>query len=74
MVEEHNPDLKGVLPRNYNAIPNDTIASLLRHINSYTKDLEGDAFGLVYEYFLAKFALPRVRVRASSSRPSRSSG
>ncbi len=37
--------------------PNDTIASLLRHISSYTKDLEGDAFGLIYEYFLAKFAL-----------------
>jgi type I restriction enzyme M protein len=57
MVEDHNPDLKGILPRTYTAIPNDTIASLLRHINSYTKDLEGDAFGLVYEYFLAKFAL-----------------
>ena len=56
-VEEHNPDLKGTLPRSYTAIPNDTIASLLRHISSYTKDLEGDAFGLIYEYFLAKFAL-----------------
>ncbi|MGI8632026.1 MAG: type I restriction-modification system subunit M [Solirubrobacterales bacterium] len=57
LVEEHNPDLAGVLPRTYTAIANDTIASLLRHINSYTKDLEGDAFGLIYEYFLAKFAL-----------------
>lgn len=57
VVEEHNPDLKGILPRSYTAIPNDTIASLLRHISSYTKDLEGDAFGLIYEYFLAKFAL-----------------
>lgn len=57
LVEEHNSDLKGVLPRNYTAIPDGTIASLLRHINSYTKDLEGDAFGLIYEYFLAKFAL-----------------
>jgi type I restriction enzyme M protein len=57
MVEESNPDLKGILPRSYTAIPNDTIASLLRHISGYTKDLEGDAFGLIYEYFLAKFAL-----------------
>jgi type I restriction enzyme M protein len=57
MIEENNSDLKGVLPRSYTAIPNDTIASLLRHISSYTKDLEGDAFGLIYEYFLAKFAL-----------------
>jgi len=57
LIEEHNPDLSGVLPRTYTAIGNDTIASLLRHINSYTKDLEGDAFGLIYEYFLGKFAL-----------------
>jgi type I restriction enzyme M protein len=56
-VEEHNPDLAGVLPRTYTAIDNSTIASLLRHINSYTKNLEGDAFGLIYEYFLGKFAM-----------------
>jgi type I restriction enzyme M protein len=56
-VEEHNPDLSGVLPKNYTALDSATIASLLRHINSYTKDLDGDAFGLVYEYFLANFAL-----------------
>jgi len=57
LIEEHNDELKGILPRSYTAIPNDTIASLLRHISSYTKDLEGDAFGLIYEYFLANFAL-----------------
>jgi len=57
LVEQHNAELKGILPRTYTAIPNETIASLLRHISSYTKDLEGDAFGLIYEYFLAKFAL-----------------
>jgi type I restriction enzyme M protein len=56
-IEEHNPDLSGVLPKTYTALESGTIASLLRHINSYTKDLEGDAFGLVYEYFLANFAL-----------------
>jgi type I restriction enzyme M protein len=56
-IEEHNPDLAGVLPKTYTAIERSTIASLLRTINSYTKDLEGDAFGLVYEYFLANFAL-----------------
>jgi type I restriction enzyme M protein len=57
LVEEHNAELKGILPRRYGEIPTDTIASLLRYISSYTKDLEGDAFGLIYEYFLAKFAL-----------------
>src|SRR4051794_9802651 len=56
-VEEQNPDLAGVLPKAYTSIDNGTIVSLLRHINSYTKDLEGDAFGLIYEYFLANFAL-----------------
>jgi type I restriction enzyme M protein len=56
-VEDHNPELAGVLPKTYTSIENTTIASLLRHINGYTKDLEGDAFGLIYEYFLAKFAL-----------------
>jgi type I restriction enzyme M protein len=42
LVEEHNPELAGVLPRNYTALDNSTIASLLRHISSYTRDLEGD--------------------------------
>jgi type I restriction enzyme M protein len=56
-VEDHNPELAGVLPKAYTSINNGTLASLLRHINSYTKDLEGDAFGLIYEYFLAKFAV-----------------
>lgn len=57
LVEEHNPQLGNVLPRSYGAIPNATIASLLRHINSYTKGIEGDAFGLIYEYFLGQFAM-----------------
>ncbi len=56
-VEQHNTHLAGVLPRAYTSIDNGTLASLLRHINGYTKDLDGDAFGLIYEYFLAKFAL-----------------
>jgi type I restriction enzyme M protein len=57
LVEENNSELAGVMPRAYTALDPTTIASLLRHINSYTKDLEGDAFGLIYEYFLGKFAL-----------------
>lgn len=57
LVEENNPELAGVMPRTYTALDSSTIVSLLRHINSYTKDLEGDAFGLIYEYFLGKFAL-----------------
>jgi len=55
LVEEHNPELKGVLPRGYNLLPNATLVELLRLLAPL--DLEGDAFGKVYEYFLGKFAL-----------------
>ena len=55
LVEEHNPELKGVLPRGYNLLPNATLAELLRLLAPL--DLEGDAFGKVYEYFLGNFAL-----------------
>ena len=55
LVEAHNPELQGVLPRGYNLLPNATLVELLRLLSSL--DLEGDAFGKVYEYFLGKFAL-----------------
>lgn len=55
LVEEHNPELKGVLPRGYNLLPNTTLVELLRLLAPL--DLAGDAFGKVYEYFLGNFAL-----------------
>ncbi len=55
LVEEYNPELKGVLPRGYNLLPNATLVELLRLLAPL--DLEGDAFGKVYEYFLGNFAL-----------------
>jgi type I restriction enzyme M protein len=55
LVEEHNPELKGVLPRGYNLLPNATLVELLRLLAPL--ELEGDAFGKVYEYFLGNFAL-----------------
>ena len=55
LVEAHNPELQGVLPRGYNLLPNATLVELLRLLGSL--DLEGDAFGKVYEYFLGNFAL-----------------
>jgi type I restriction enzyme M protein len=55
-IEEENPALKGVLPRTYQSLSNDTLVSLLRSINAILGDIEGDAFGKVYEYFLGKFA------------------
>jgi type I restriction enzyme M protein len=56
-IEAENPSLKGVLPRTYQSLTNDTLVSLLRTINAILGDIEGDAFGKVYEYFLGKFAV-----------------
>ena len=56
-IEEENTALNGILPRTYQSLTNDTLVSLLRSVNSILGDIEGDAFGKVYEYFLGKFAI-----------------
>jgi type I restriction enzyme M protein len=56
-IEEENPALRGVLPRTYQSLTNDTLVSLLRSVNAMLGNVEGDAFGKVYEYFLGKFAV-----------------
>jgi type I restriction enzyme M protein len=56
-IEEENPPLKGILPRTYQSFTKDTLVSLLRSVNSILGNIEGDAFGKVYEYFLGKFAI-----------------
>jgi type I restriction enzyme M protein len=56
-IEEENPALRGVLPRTYQSLSNDTLVSLLRSVNAMLGNVEGDAFGKVYEYFLGKFAI-----------------
>lgn len=55
-IEAENPDLEGVLPRDYGRFDNALLAELLRLIGSIPDDIEGDAFGKIYEYFLANFA------------------
>ncbi|MDQ3153221.1 MAG: type I restriction-modification system subunit M [Actinomycetota bacterium] len=55
-IENANPDLKGVLPRAYSSLPNDALAELLRLLSQLPKSIEGDGFGLIYEYFLGQFA------------------
>jgi type I restriction enzyme M protein len=55
-IEDENPALRGILPRTYQSLSSDTLVSLLRSINAILGDIEGDAFGKVYEYFLGKFA------------------
>ena len=56
-IEDHNPDLKGVLPKVYGTLPNNALIELMRTLNSLADDIEGDGFGLVYEYFLGQFAM-----------------
>jgi type I restriction enzyme M protein len=56
-VEEENEDLKGVLPRTYPRLDNATLVELLKVMASIPMDIEGDAFGKIYEYFLGNFAM-----------------
>jgi type I restriction enzyme M protein len=56
-IEEENPSLRGVLPRNYQSLSNETLLTLLRSVNANLTNITGDSFGKVYEYFLGKFAL-----------------
>ncbi|MEW5813927.1 MAG: class I SAM-dependent DNA methyltransferase [Spirochaetota bacterium] len=56
-IEGENPDLKDVLPKTYNRLENSSLVELLKIMASVPMDIEGDAFGKIYEYFLGKFAM-----------------
>lgn len=56
-IEAENPDLKDVLPKTYNRFDNSLLKELLKTMNSVPMDIEGDAFGKIYEYFLGNFAM-----------------
>lgn len=56
-IERENEDLRGVLPKTYTAFDKSLLAELLKNFNSIPMDIEGDAFGKIYEYFLGKFAM-----------------
>ena len=55
-IEDANPDLDGVLPRAYSSLPNDVMVELIRLLGRLPESIEGDGFGLIYEYFLGQFA------------------
>lgn len=57
LVERSNPELKDILPKGYGKLDNETLLGLLKNFNGIPEDLEGDAFGMIYEYFLGKFAI-----------------
>lgn len=53
-ITEHNPDLAGVMPQGYGALPNKVLRDLLRLLEPLK--IEGDAYGLIFEYFMGEFA------------------
>lgn len=55
LIENNNPKLEGVLPRNYQGLENDLLATLLKTFSTIPM-MEGDVFGKIYEYFLGEFA------------------
>jgi len=56
-IERDNPQLAGVLPKTYQIFDARTLKELIKHISIIPTNLEGDAFGKIYEYFLAEFAM-----------------
>jgi len=56
-IERENPQLSGVLPKTYQAFNARPLKELLKAFSTIPVDLEGDAFGKIYEYFLAEFAM-----------------
>lgn len=61
-IEEENTDLAGVLPNEFESLhknPGENsqiLITLLKNFNQIPDDIEGDAFGEIYEYFLGEFA------------------
>ena len=56
-IEDANSGLDGVLPKTYNRLERSVLFELLRTMAQIPMDIEGDAFGKIYEYFLGNFAM-----------------
>ena len=57
VIEAENRQLDGVLPKNYNLLEKSVLIELRRMLAQIPMDIEGDAFGKIYEYFLGNFAM-----------------
>ena len=55
-IEATNNGLRGVLPRGYQRLEKSVLLELVRLFAPLPRLVSGDAFGLIYEYFLAEFA------------------
>jgi type I restriction enzyme M protein len=58
-IEETNPYLADVLPKDYQELPDATLRELLKLLHPL--DMGGDAFGQVYEYFMGAFAMETMQ-------------
>jgi len=58
LIEEEYTDLAGILPKNYQEMDEGLLRGLVRVFNKDSvKNLTGDIFGRIYEYFLMKFSM-----------------
>lgn len=55
-VERDNPELKDVLPKTYQVFSSVLLKDLLKKVSEIPANLDYDAFGRIYEYFLGEFA------------------
>jgi type I restriction enzyme M protein len=53
-IEKHNSDLADALPKNYGAVGDNILRELIKLLAPV--EIDGDAFGRVYEYFMGSFA------------------
>ena len=58
LIEADYKDLEGILPKNYQEFDADLLRSLIRVLNKdAVKNISGDVFGRIYEFFLMKFSM-----------------
>lgn len=53
-IVDNNPDLAGVLPQAYGALPDAVLRELMRLLAPL--QIDGDAYGMIFEYFMGAFA------------------
>ena len=58
-IEKHNPDLADALPKNYGAVGDAILRELIKLLAPV--EIDGDAFGHVYEYFMGEFAMQEMQ-------------
>lgn len=58
LIEADYKDLQGILPKNYQEFDAQLLRSLIRVFNKdAVKNITGDVFGRIYEFFLMKFSM-----------------